>query len=218
MSDLISRRSLIASAAGALVASRAVGQQRVASRPASSSFDPDRFVDDVRQARVDGGQAAVEEILGRAVSQPGVVMAGIGTPTLAGIHTLYSGDDLTVLNVIWSPLMVLLPHNHKMWASIGVYTGREDNIVWERRGDVIEATRASALSEKEVFGLPEDAIHSVTNPIGRLTGAIHVYGGNFFAPGRSEWDAETLRERPFDLEAARDQFRKASERFNAVPL
>jgi hypothetical protein len=55
----------------------------------------------------------------------------------------------------------------------------------------------------------------VTNPIPRLTGAIHIYGGDFFAPGRSEWDAETLRERPFDLEAARKIFRDANERFEA---
>ena len=88
--------------------------------------------------------------------------------------------------------------------------------MWQRRGDVIEATGAAALSEKEVFGLPADAIHSVTNPIGRLTGAIHVYGGNFFAPGRSEWDSETLCERPFDLAAAREEFTRATERFNAV--
>ena len=113
--------------------------------------------------------------------------------------------------------MVLLPHNHNMWASIGIYTGREDNILWERQGISVTATRAAALSEKQVFGLPADAIHSVTNPIGRLTGAIHIYGGDFFAAGRSEWDAETLRERPWDIEAAQSEFRKAADRFNAVP-
>jgi hypothetical protein len=32
----------------------------------------------------------------------------------------------------------------------------------------------------------------VTNPIPRLTGAIHVYAGDFFAAERSEWDPETL--------------------------
>jgi len=143
-------------------------------------------------------------------------MGGLGEPNEAGIHTLYSDDDVTILNVIWAPLMVLLPHNHNMWASIGVYSGREDNITWQRSNGVIEAAGAASLSEREVFGLSNDAIHSVTNPIGRLTGAIHVYGGNFFAPGRSEWDAETLRERPFDLEAARGEFRKATERYNAV--
>jgi hypothetical protein len=40
-------------------------------------------------------------------------------------------------------------------------------------------------------------LHSVTNPIRRLTGTIHVYGGDFFEPRRSEWDSETLRERAF---------------------
>jgi hypothetical protein len=93
--------------------------------------------------------------------------------------------------------MLLLPHNHRMWASIGIYTGREDNITWKRQGAAIEASGAASLSEKEVFSLPDTAIHSVTNPIERLTGAFHVYGGDFFANGRSEWDAETLQERPF---------------------
>jgi len=68
-----------------------------------------------------------------------------------------------------------------------------------------------------VFGLPADAIHSVTNPIERLTGALHLYGGDFFAPGRSEWDPETLREQPWDIAAAQEKFRRAEERFNAIP-
>jgi predicted metal-dependent enzyme (double-stranded beta helix superfamily) len=181
-----------------------------------SRFDIDRFVDDVRRAQSDGGQAAVEEILERAVAQPNAIMRAIGEPTEGGITSIYNGPDVTILNVIWSPLMFLLPHNHNMWASIGIYTGREDNIIWQKSGEVIEAKGAAAISETDVFGLPEDAIHSVTNPIGRLTGAIHIYGGDFFAPGRSEWDAETLRERPYDLDAARQEFMKASERFNAV--
>jgi predicted metal-dependent enzyme (double-stranded beta helix superfamily) len=31
-------------------------------------------------------------------------------------------------NVVWAPKMTIMPHNHCMWAVIGVYTGREDNI------------------------------------------------------------------------------------------
>ena len=39
----------------------------------------------------------------------------------------------------------------------------------------------------------------MTNPIPKLTAALHVYGGDFFAPaGRSEWDPETLLEEPWD--------------------
>ena len=217
MSESLSRRSLIAGAAGLLVASKTVAQANRSSTRATASFDVDRFVDDVKRARMDSNsQTAIEDVLNRAVSRPNAVLVGLGEPTEAGIHEIYHDEDVTILNVIWAPLMVLLPHNHNMWASIGIYTGRENNVIWERRGDVIEATGAAALSEKEVFGLPNDVIHSVTNPIGRLTGAIHSYGGDFFAPGRSEWDAESLRERPFDLAAAREEFTKASERFNSV--
>jgi predicted metal-dependent enzyme (double-stranded beta helix superfamily) len=36
-------------------------------------------------------------------------------------------------------------------------------------------------------------IHSVTNRLGRLTAAIHVYTGDFYGAKRSDWDPETLR-------------------------
>jgi predicted metal-dependent enzyme (double-stranded beta helix superfamily) len=58
--------------------------------------------------------------------------------------------------------------------------------------------------------LGKDIVHSVTNPLPRLTGAIHIYGGDFFAAERSEWDPETLDERPYDLEKARRMFDDSS--------
>jgi predicted metal-dependent enzyme (double-stranded beta helix superfamily) len=183
-------------------------------RGMGAKVDVDRFVADVRRACAEAdAQRAVEEVLARAVAEPGAILAALGEPKEAGIHPLLQSEDLTILNVVWAPLMLLLPHEHAMWASIGVYTGREDNIVWRRKGPRIEADRAEALAAKDVFGLPLDAIHSVTNPIPRLTGAIHIYGGDFFRKPRSEWDPDTLRERPFDLEAARARFRDASARF-----
>lgn len=178
------------------------------------SFDVDRFVEDVQRGNAEADrQTAVHEVLTRAVSDPDAIQKSVGAPREAGIHTLFRGADLTILNVVWAPLMLLLPHDHRMWASIGIYTGREDNILWQRSGSSVEASRAVSLSEREAFRLPADAIHSVTNPIPRLTGAIHVYGGDFFATPRSEWDPETLIERPFDLEAARRSFEESNERF-----
>ena len=179
-------------------------------------FELERFVDDVKRARAEGdGHAAVHEVLARAVSDPGAVITAIGAPQQAGIRALHHASDLTILDVVWAPRMVLLPHDHRMWASIGIYTGREDNIMWRRTGEKVTASGAASLCERDAFRLPATAIHSVTNPIPRLTGAIHVYGGDFFRTPRSEWDAETLRERPFDLEAARRSFAEASERFRA---
>ena len=39
------------------------------------------------------------------------------------------------------------------------------------------------------FASPE-AFVLMTNPIARWTGAIHVYGADFFRVPRSEWDPE----------------------------
>jgi predicted metal-dependent enzyme (double-stranded beta helix superfamily) len=168
-------------------------------------FELDRFIEECREAvRADPSHKAVREIVARAVAEPGALLAGLGEPCRAEVQKLYNGPDLTVLNVIWGPKMTIMPHNHLMWAVIGVYTGREDNIFWRRlpnaEGGRIEAAGAKSLGEKDVEPLGRDIIHSVTNPVLRLTGAIHVYGGDFFAVTRSEWDPERLLERRYDVE------------------
>jgi len=89
-------------------------------------------------------------------------------------------------------MRMVMPHNHRMWAVIGIYTGREDNVFWRRlKGtpNKIEAAGAKALCEMDAEPLGTDIIHSVINPINKLTGAIHIYGGDFFAVERSEWDS-----------------------------
>jgi uncharacterized protein (DUF1330 family) len=55
-------------------------------------------------------------------------------------------------------------------------------------------------------------IHAVANPLDHATGAIHVYGGDFFGTPRSEFDPETFEERPYDVERAKRVFLKANER------
>ena len=178
-------------------------------------FDAERFVEDCRNALGEkDSHKVIRELLTRAVSEPGDVLAALGEPGEAGFQKLHNGDDLTILNVVWAPMMTLMPHNHNMWAVIGVYTGREDNIFWRRtEGNRIEAASATAMSVRDVHPLGKDIIHSVTNPIPRLTGAIHIYGGDFFQEPRSEWDPETLSERPYDVEKNMRLFREANERF-----
>ncbi len=217
MNPKLSRRTFVVAATGlALAGNRAAATAEAPLTP-SSTFELERFTEEVKRARADAdSQRAVHEVLARAVSNPQAVLAGVGEPSEVGIHTIYRAPDLTILNVIWAPLMVLLPHNHNMWATIGIYTGREDNIIWNRMGAVVEASSAASLSERQVFDLPDTVIHSVTNPIPRLTGAIHIYGGDFFGVARSEWDSETLHERPLDLDAARRSFRAANDRFKCA--
>ena len=178
-------------------------------------FDLDLFIADCRAAvSFDASHKSVREIVARAVSEPAAVIAGLGVPARAEVQNLHNSAELTILNVIWGPGMTIMPHNHLMWAVIGIYTGREDNIFWRRLpeegGGRIEAAGAKSLGERDVEPLGRDIIHTVTNPLPRLTGAIHVYGGDFFAAARSEWDPETLLERPFDLEKSLHLFERAS--------
>jgi predicted metal-dependent enzyme (double-stranded beta helix superfamily) len=161
------------------------------------------FVEDCRAAvQADPTHRAVLEVVERAFGDPAAVLAGVGEPVASGLVPLYRSPELTIINVVWKPGMTIMPHNHDMWAVIGIYGGREDNIFWRRIKDDpagrVEAAGARSLSTGDVVPLGRDIIHSVINPIPKLTGAIHVYGGDFFATERSEWDPELLTERPFD--------------------
>jgi predicted metal-dependent enzyme (double-stranded beta helix superfamily) len=181
-------------------------------------FDLNRFIADCRLALAqDQSHKSVREVVARAVSDPACVLKGLGEPKRAEVQKLYHSDDLTILNVIWGPKMTIMPHNHEMWAVIGVYTGREDNIFWRRisgsENGKLEAAGARALCVKDAEPLGRNIIHSVTNPISRLTGAIHVYGGDFFGAERSEWDPETLLEQRYDVEKNMRLFEEANAVF-----
>ncbi len=178
-------------------------------------IDLDRFIEDCRAAvREDPSHKAAREVLARANSNPAAILAALGEPTTAGVTPLYRSEELTILNVIWGRGMTIMPHDHRMWAVIGVYTGREDNIFWRRlpgeAGGLIEAAGAKSLGDRCAEPLGRDIIHSVTNPLGRLTGAIHVYGGDFYGAQRSEWDPESLTERPYDFALHRRMFEAAN--------
>ena len=188
-----------------------------------SMFDLEQFVSECHAVlALDAPQEQVRDIVARALSRRAAVLDTLGEPTRAGLHELYRCAELTIVNVVWSPMMTIPPHNHSMWAVIGVYTGREDNIFWRRvPGSLgrVHAAGARALCAGDCQLLGRDVIHSVTNPIRRLTGAIHVYGGDFLDPEhRSEWNAETLLEGPFDLARARERFAEANASYLSSPL
>jgi predicted metal-dependent enzyme (double-stranded beta helix superfamily) len=180
-------------------------------------FDKDKFIENCIGA-VASGQQALREVVTEAVADRAGIISELGEPEHAGITPLYRSAELTILNFAWAPCMSLMPHNHQMYAVIGIYSGREDNLYWRRTEDSIEAAGAKSLGVGEVATLGRNIIHSVLNPIGKMTTAIHVYGGDFFEPDepRSEWDHETLAERPWDIDGVKTLFHEAEARFNAV--
>ena len=103
------------------------------SNQGTTMFDLEQFTADCRAAlAADKSHKHVRDVVARAVGDPPSVLRALGEPKCAGLHKLYRSHDLTVLNVVWAPMMTIMPHNHSMWAVIGIYTGREDNIFWRR--------------------------------------------------------------------------------------
>jgi predicted metal-dependent enzyme (double-stranded beta helix superfamily) len=168
-------------------------------------FDLDRFIADLRAALAERSRQALKEVVARAVADPASLLRQIGEPEKAAVEVLHASPELTVLNVIWTPKQVTLPHGHRMAAIIGMYSGREDNTFWRRVSNPtkfqIEPAGGQALGTGDVTILGRDVIHSVVNPLVKISGAIHVYDGEFLTVERSMWDAETLVEQPYDINA-----------------
>jgi predicted metal-dependent enzyme (double-stranded beta helix superfamily) len=183
----------------------------------SAVFDKERFIEDCIDANAEG-QSAIRDVLANAVRDRAGITRALGEPEHAGITPLYRSDDLTIIHFVWAPCMSLMPHNHQMFSVVGIYAGREDNVFWRRTETSIEAAGARSLGVGDVATLGRDVIHSVLNPIGKMTCALHVYGGNFFEPAapRSQWDPESLGEQPWDIEGVKSLFRDAETRFHAV--
>src|ERR1700748_3402376 len=177
----------------------------------TAMFDIDRFAADCRTALAERGSDAIREVVRRTVSEPADIIAALGEQRGAFVGILVRSPDLTILNVVWGARQWTLPHNHQHRAVIGMYAGGEDNIYWRRLpGDVngrVEAAGAASLRYGDVTVLGRDIIHSVTNPLDKLSYALHVYDGDLIgAEGKSCWHAETLAELPYDSAAVSPGF------------
>jgi predicted metal-dependent enzyme (double-stranded beta helix superfamily) len=176
-------------------------------------FDVDQLIADCRTAGAEAEpRLAVRDVLRRVLTTPGEVASSLD-PQEGGLTVMYCDDDLTVLHVVWAPGMSIYPHDHRMWAVIGIYAGQEDNVFYRRSGPdgrTITECGGKVLTTGEVAVLGDDTIHGVTNPRDRLTGAIHVYGGDFANQPRSRWGPGALVERPYDLDESRQEFATAN--------
>ncbi len=181
-------------------------------------FDSQEFIDSCQTAlKEHAPELAIKELVERAMSRPSEVVSAFGTPTQGGITTLHRSNELTVLHIIWPPGVVLYPHNHNLWAVIGLYGGQEDNTFFRLNPKDTTLVRAGskALRAQDTIVLGKDAIHAVANPLGVYTGAVHVYGGDFFAEPRSEWDNEQSPEQPYSVDRLMQTFAVANERWRS---
>ena len=179
----------------------------------ASAFDLDELLVDCRAGlRESDPRRAIREVVQRAMTRPDAVGEAL-RPQQGGFTLLLHEPDLTVLHVVWAPGMRIYPHDHRMWATIGIYAGREDNAFYRRATDdrsTLVESGGKQLGVGDVVTLGDDTIHSVANTSGVLTAAIHVYGGDFVNEPRSQWGPGPVRERPYDVDQAQQEFADAN--------
>ena len=66
--------------------------------------------------------------------------------------------------------MALNPHEHRMWAVIGMYGGQEDNAFYRRAPGGLEPSGGKEVPAGDVLVLGDDVIHSVANSRTRVRG------------------------------------------------
>src|SRR5437763_14848120 len=110
-----------------------------------SMFDPEAFVAECRAA-LDEPQPmlAVKEILARAVAQPSEIEAGLHAEP--GVAVLHRSPELSVISVVMpAGTPATLPHDHRLWALVGIYGGQEDNRFFRRVPGSLEESGGRSL-------------------------------------------------------------------------
>ena len=158
----------------------------------------EEFVSACREAIVEERpMLAVKELVERAVTERALVdeLPGRGP----GIFTLHRDRDLSIFQIVVPPGYTSLPHDHRMWAVVGICSGREDNEFFRRAGSALEQSGGRSIEDGDVLALGTETIHAVGNPLDRAqTVAIHAYGGDLVAANRSMWLPEPWTEEPYD--------------------
>ena len=166
-------------------------------------LDPEEFVAQCREAlREPDAGAAVRELVAQVVSRPGALPESIRKAE-GPLAPWLQSPELTVQCISWPNGVATPPHEHQMWAVVGVLEGQEDNELWRRTPNGLERAGGISVAAGETILLGADAIHAVSNPCRFATVGLHVYGGDLMATPRSEWDFDGGNEHPFDLAAVR---------------
>ena len=180
------------------------------------NFSVDSFLSDIHAANADSSpRHAVCEVVARAVSDPEALTRAFGPLTRGHSTALFRSPELLVLHIVWPPEISVAPHEHNLWAVMGIYRGIEDNTFYRRTAHGIERQGTVRLEPRDTRIMGQDAIHAVDIPTLAPTGAIHVYGGDLITVERSEFDARTYEEIPFDWKKSERQFEEMNDRWQA---
>jgi predicted metal-dependent enzyme (double-stranded beta helix superfamily) len=131
-----------------------------------------------------------------------------------GVHLLHEepNHDLAVFVLSWLPDRGTTPHNHKTWAVVVGMEGQEQEVNYERLDDGskpgfadLKRAGAQVMTAGEIARCYPEHIHSVRNVGKGISMSLHTYGRHINYTGRSEFDPEGKREKPYIVKVAQEE-------------
>jgi predicted metal-dependent enzyme (double-stranded beta helix superfamily) len=176
---------------------------------AAAPHGPDEIVAAVCAGGIE--VSAVAEAVARLARDSNGLERALGADDRCGITVLATSRSLTIQRVVWPAGIRVPPHDHRMWAVVGVYRGREDNALFRRNGHRLDAIGGRHVQQGEVLVLDPDAIHAVANSTSAPCVALHVYGGDLDGTERSAWTPDEQRFDPDAMWQAIARFRRKED-------
>ena len=122
------------------------------------------------------------------------------------LHILHEepNHDLAVFLISWLPDRGTTPHNHKTWAVVVGMEGSEQEVNFERLDDGkkpgyadLKPGETQVMKAGDVARCYPEHIHSVWNVGKDISMSLHTYGRHINYTGRSEFDPQAKREKPY---------------------
>jgi predicted metal-dependent enzyme (double-stranded beta helix superfamily) len=133
-----------------------------------------------------------------------------------GVHVLHEelNHDLAVFLISWLPNRGTTPHNHKTWAVVVGMEGQEQEVNYNRLDDGskrgyadLKRSGEQVMTAGDVACCYPEHIHSVWNVGKDISMSLHTYGRHINYTGRSEFDLEHKREKPYLVKVADEHAR-----------
>jgi predicted metal-dependent enzyme (double-stranded beta helix superfamily) len=135
-----------------------------------------------------------------------------------GVHLLHEepNHDLAVFLISWLPNRGTTPHNHKTWAVVIGIEGQEQETNYDRVDDGampghadLKRSGEQVMTAGDIARCYPEHIHSVWNVGKDISMSLHTYGRHINYTGRSEFDLQHKREKPYVIRVADDERARA---------
>ena len=166
------------------------------------AFDPDSFAQSCIDALVEQDPAdVIRQLIQRAVTEPRSMELACPVPLdPSDDGIIHRSDAIMVCHAVFPRRFRTGIHNHGVEAIIGVWSGYEDNHLFEETGGRIRSLGPRRVEAGEVLVLGVDAIHDVHTPPTTWSAALHVYLGDISTVSRSTLASVNDSASPFDGE------------------